>query len=559
MVALTLHPAARRKLMAKLPHDEAHDIALRPLGGGGAATMIATAGEQSYIEAVLEDLKQPDWRAAILSRQGLRRGAGDGVLELAQPVHRRFHMALFEAYCRTPGSPRLDPRKIAGMGLVLRRQLGESIGSGRLKIGAGHDLRDAIEQEGFEGWMNDGPTRRGWLRIAAPDLDPDPTAQNRRRALSAARSIETMIAVRKGERRLVEQVLPLFVAPPEVCEAMGRTVLYGLIPVASPDLSDAPPPPPDYANLAEAGEMRRHLSAYLKARPGLELPRAGERLDPAWRPLQAPPPLDASDGEPLTDNADGRLYSFGIFLQQLMIELGAFEPGGPAEELMRLLGQIDLPTARNGYGETTASVNAADFVRAAAPILIGGEPNDGGVHMPLEWPAVGDDVGPRLTDAALACLASRFSQLAPKTPKFHGDSQRYAIRGFLRVRMDPACPARLVWSNYSEPFRILPWWHSEGPAARIALPSLGKLKGMKPNVAFELPPEIANLVAGDPKKLSDGEGSTGGIDIFWLCSFSLPAITLCAFIVLSIFLGLLNLIFGWMAWIKICIPIPRPK
>ena len=45
----------------------------------------------------------------------------------------------------------------------------------------------------------------------------------------------------------------------------------------------------------------------------------------------------------------------------------------------------------------------------------------------------------------------------------------------------------------------------------------------------------------------------------WLCSFSLPAITICAYIVLSIFIGLFNLVFWWSAWIKICIPIPRPK
>ena len=49
----------------------------------------------------------------------------------------------------------------------------------------------------------------------------------------------------------------------------------------------------------------------------------------------------------------------------------------------------------------------------------------------------------------------------------------------------------------------------------------------------------------------------GGITIGWICSFSLPAITICAFIVLSIFLGLLNLIFSWLAFIKICIPYPK--
>ena len=43
----------------------------------------------------------------------------------------------------------------------------------------------------------------------------------------------------------------------------------------------------------------------------------------------------------------------------------------------------------------------------------------------------------------------------------------------------------------------------------------------------------------------------------WICSFSIPIITLCAFIVLSIFLSLFDLIFKWMAFIKICIPFPK--
>ena len=44
-----------------------------------------------------------------------------------------------------------------------------------------------------------------------------------------------------------------------------------------------------------------------------------------------------------------------------------------------------------------------------------------------------------------------------------------------------------------------------------------------------------------------------------VCSFAIPTITICAFIVLNIFLSLFDLIFRWMAFIKICIPIPLPK
>jgi hypothetical protein len=103
---------------------------------------------------------------------------------------------------------------------------------------------------------------------------------------------------------------------------------------------------------------------------------------------------------------------------------------------------------------------------------------------------------------------------------------------------------------------VLPWWDGDGPGIKINLPDLSQLKRVKPNVAFEMPPALANLLGGDMKKLADGEGSTGGPQIGFICSFSIPIITLCAFIVLNIFLGLFDLIFRWMMFIKICLPIP---
>jgi hypothetical protein len=82
---------------------------------------------------------------------------------------------------------------------------------------------------------------------------------------------------------------------------------------------------------------------------------------------------------------------------------------------------------------------------------------------------------------------------------------------------------------------------------------------MKPNVTFQVPDSLAALLRADPKKtLTDGPSGTG-IGIAWLCSFSIPIITICAFLVLGIFLSLFDLFFFWMAFIKICIPIPVPK
>lgn len=525
MSARNLHPAIRRRLLPQGEPEAPHDVLLRPWGGEGAASLIVTAAEESFLDAVLADSAATDARTRLAARRGRRRGA-DRVLELHQPVHRRFQLVLLEACCDVPGRPRLDPAKIESMGFVLRRREGAA----------------------WQGWMQGA--RRGWMNVA-PQADPDPARRAPQRP-GAAGLIAAEIALRRGAPPPAEEVHSLFVAPPDVCAKAGRTLLYGVIPVASAERSDTPEPAPDYANLPpqEAADLRQHLSAFLKARPRVELPRQGWLLDAAWRPLD----IAADAG-----GTDGLLRSLGVLLQQLLVELDAFGTGSAAALLRAALAEIALPLERDAFGRVTRSTDAATFCAAAAPILIGGEPNATGLRMPLEWPAVGAQRGARLTDAAIACLAQRHAALVPPAPKFDDDPRLYAVRPFLRVRGHADCPPRLVWGPQSEPFRILPWWESDGPAARIALPDVSALKKVKPNVAFELPPALANLLQGDMKKLKDGEGSTSGLSLGWICSFSIPIITICAFIVLNIFLSLFDLIFRWMAFIKICIPVPRRR
>jgi hypothetical protein len=530
-VALTprkVHPAVRRRLSATLAELEPHEAVLRPFGGAGASAMIVAASEADFVGAVLDDLAAEDATARLGARRGRRRGA-DGVLELHLPMHRRFYLVLLEAVCRRPGSPRIDPARLEGMGLVLRR----------------------VESSGWSAWMKDGARRKGWLPLHGDTLDPDPALRPQPSA-TAARQIGALIAARRGETVFAEQTIGLFVAPPAVCARLGKTLLYGLVPVASAEESDVAPPAPDYANLpaAEAAAMRDHFSGYFKQRPLMAMPSAGLSLAPQWRPL---------DTNPAEATEAGRLRAFAIFLQQLMVELGAFEDEPTGRALLSALNRIALPMEVDAFGRTTRTLPAGDFAAQAARILVAGEPNTSGLTMPLHWPAIDAVTGAHLTELALACLPSRFAALAAPAPKFDRLSAQYAVRAFIRVRGRAGCPPQLVWSDYSERFRILPWWESDGPAAKVALPDLADLKKIKPNVAFQLPPSIANLLRGDMTKLKDGDGSTSGLDIAWICSFSIPAITLCAFIVLSIFLSLFNLIFGWMAWIKICIPIPKPK
>jgi hypothetical protein len=88
------------------------------------------------------------------------------------------------------------------------------------------------------------------------------------------------------------------------------------------------------------------------------------------------------------------------------------------------------------------------------------------------------------------------------------------------------------------------------PAVRNAL---------KPGVAFEVPQALAKFLNQDLTKVLSGAKPGDGTDLGFgmLCSFSIPIITICAFVLLSIILALLNIVFWWLPFVKICLPIPK--
>ncbi|MCJ2186495.1 hypothetical protein [Novosphingobium beihaiensis] len=506
-----------------MPRQNGHDVILRPLGNGQARDIIATVTAQKAVPALFEDLKADDWQDRIAAMHRLRSGA-DGLLELAQPMHRRFQFALFEVVCDRPGHPRLDPERIESAGIVIRRQRGAA----RL------------------GWLRTGKRIEGWKPLLDSERDPDPVRAEKAHPANAA--LRGLIAARRGGSETPEETVhTLFTAPPDVCAAVGKTILFAPVPVASSELSDEPPPPIDFLALppAETTELVDHLSGYFKHRSRAKrLPHAGDALSPEWNVLSS--------------EANADLHAFGLFLHQCASELDLFGSAPSARSLRRLLSRIELPLEVDAAARPTKSIDATAFLRDAAAILLTGEPNAKNLHMPLSWPAIDSEKAEQLTRAALACLSDQHARVSPPVAKFSNDAHQYVVRGFIRVSGHEDCPEKLVWSIESEPFRIAPWWDGDGPPVSISLPDLGKLKKSKPSVSFAMPPEIANLLNGNAKDLSEGKGSTNGPGIAWLCSFSIPYITICAFIVLNIFLSLFDIIFRWMLYIKVCIPIPAP-
>ena len=559
----------------------AHPTLLR-----GAGTSARSGGpvilkrlDPTFVDTLLDELGDHGGLTSALTTRS-RPQNSSGALTLSQPIHRVFHIALLEVACDRVGQPRLDPAKIESAGMVMRR---------RATDGSGRAIADQLE-----GWMQEAPTPasraagasqprklRGWVGFngrvngSAGDLDRDPDSTRRSGALGTGRpELDLRLLVARGNAAaLNEQIIPLFPAPPSVCEATGKTLLYGIIPVASSEMSDVPEEPGPF----NRDTLAAHIPNLLRGGLAAAIPKKGDFL--SWR-------------EAATAAKGSDIELFVAQLRQIAIEMDAFGTSGEARALFAALDTIDLTffditawppgTTATAFTEMAALAalnaltngravlrglvhrSAATFLRDASRVLLEGDDQGASVRMPLAWPTISPQLAGRIVDAAAASMRARIKAIVPRTPQFGDPTREYRLRAFVRVKDDDCPSTSLVWSDYSEPFTIAPWYApSEAPPAIVPLPDAmdrNALKAMKPNVAFAVPKKLADFMNGnDPKDLVSGGGSAGssGIELDWICSFSIPIITLCAFICLNIFLSLFDLIFRWMAFIKICIPVPR--
>lgn len=518
-----------------------HSVILRGVSASRnlAAPLILQRTDEEFIDAVLDTLSTEGGIAAISNSAAKERNR-QGALRLFQPVHRTFHIALLEIACDTFGQPRLDPERIESAGLVVRR------------IG-----RDERGQERLEGWVQGGRKLRGWIPFTDPKklkLDPDPT----RRQLelrSGNEELDRRLAFLNGNiEPLAESVSPLFTAPPDVCKATRRTILYGVVPVTSSELSESPnvASPYDEASAGNGGAagsqkindttLNAHLPYYLRAGG----PRPESAANKVANHLNA---------------ADADLKDFVSTLRQLRFEFDAFGDSRESKEFFDELNRITL------NANTPQATPLGNFLKLAARALVDEEGKFGGekpqVKMPATWPVIDTNRSKRLLTFVRAILKTRLAGLTSRQGRFDDLSARFRVCAFVRVKSEDGCPPKLIWSEPSEPFAIVPWYETGNRApAQVPLPNpfdKDFMKSAKPSVAFGVPKDLFNFLNGnDPKKLMDGEGNKGsGPDFDWICGFNIPFITICAFIVLNIFLQLFNIIFQWLLLIKICIPIPR--
>ena len=545
--------------MVSRVHD-AETVKLRGLtlaDGSSSGPLIIKRTEQEFIDALLNQLASRDG-VAQLAKNRVHTAIKGQPVRLYQPVHRVFNIAMLEIVCDRFGQPRLDPQQIESAGLVVRREWEEP------NLAKNSSRRD--NHSDMQGWMQSKSILQGWVRFSSPEnesLDPDPKFRLPERRIGHP-FIDQLLSATSYEP-LKENEARLYLAPPEVCTATNKTILYGLIPVTSSEQSETPDlNMPVFSDESVSG----HLPSYLRAGGTRQIPRAGEKLTYRDADTSSENIQDTSDLDNLSD--------FILMLRQLSIEFEAFKEPLVSNPVFQALNAIKLTfTEPGGLGVTTGFTvrPAGDFLRDALDILVNrrGQPatigaptsNAPTVQMPDVFPPVTQEQAARILGSVKSAMIRRLGEIAGRPGRFDDPGRRYRLRAFVRLKAENGCPPVTVWSDYSESFTIVPWYESgDAPPTQVALPEITPnfLKNLKPNVSFIVPESLFNLLnKNSPADFVSGNASQAGakLALDWICSFNIPIITICAFIVLNIFLQLFDIIFHWMLFIKICLPFPK--
>jgi hypothetical protein len=495
--------------------------------------------------------------------------ATDTRLKLRRPVHRTFHMVAWEASCKMAtapaGYPAIAPEKIASAGFV---------------------LRDVSGATGFTplGFQIVKGKAQGWAPITCLTADPD-----------AARQIKSLSLVPRQATSnpgyTGEETFPLHQIS---VTAGGRphTLLYGYLPIGGGDYV----PQIAIATASDSGETE-------------ELP---------WPFGSANHP----NGAPTVYTADHQIINgtvqpaLAALLRVLLVRYQLVDPSvwtsanGPTLALISILNSIsffpDPPSPMSGQTlRDWAAANALPGITLGSALLQWTAPGSASVNSDAAsfsnnstaqvllsllneaYPTGTVDLSganglPDLpysllvVESVAAQIRTALSQTVAPVPVsastlptaklISGPNGSYAVVPFVRIMRPNGCE-KIFWGAPSAPFAVAAMFDPD--AARpslIEMPDLADaMRGSARGASFSMPPKLADLANGLTTSsaisafMSKGTQPSGGLGIGYICSFSLPAISICAMLSLSIILCLLNIFLGWMAWVKICLPVPQQK
>jgi hypothetical protein len=446
----------------------------------------------------------------------LKPAAPSRPLKLFQPINVRYYLACASLCCRIPGFPDRD----------VRTGEGEKIFFVIRKVAGGQE----------HAWIV-GDGNKGQWKPLANQSDPD---------------------LKKEER------LPMF----PTTAGNTRQVMFGYIPVASRDTYEAGPTSP----LAVVSPVDPRPGRYDENihNPLIELINLAART-------KLPDPLDPlSASARSTDSVAEEMSLFllldlGKFLSENIPNVFNALPGPAA--LAKVAEQNLLSFLINtivGKAATTATLAAAikDVASKASQIeeLSGGDP------LPVRYNLR------NMSQATVVDLKSRVNLALPvydpakqpppppvQVPKLLAqEGEAYLLRCvYERAQCDP--PHQYI-SKPSEQFLLASVLDPDGPARqiRIELPrdvSIAGLRKFKKGVGFAMSDAMRNklkMITGAEKALLKDEAlnSEGGLTIGFICTFSFQIIFIVAFFLLLVFVIILNIVFWWLPFFRICLPFP---
>jgi hypothetical protein len=475
--------------------------------------------------------------------------------QLYQPVQRYLSVAMVQLNCNTLATPPLDPRRILSAGMVVRRVYRTTDASG--------NPTDHFHQH--SAWMKNPQGQFSWNLLSPDqeDIDPDPT--KRPQLQSGQPDVDQQLAALALSTALTESTTPAFAAPPATSAALHSTVVYGVIPTASSEVSDvAPPSPPTFSRRGLVSSLPSILRSK-KYSSQLTFPSGG-MIDYRWMSddflvSQYPPSQSSSTPPTYTESAQFTFFhDFATALRMLNSVFDAFGPnssqGAPVLTVLNSVnvyyGGVPTPMGtfyQNAYN-TLLSTQTLPLTPASTQFTL-----------PDSWDSISEKNEKDLIRALINSITpTAQAQVAP-LGRYQDSTRYYKLRMFFRIRPESGtCPPTLVWSQYSIPFAIAAW-HTSGqrPHAPIPLPdpTSAFLAAAKPNCSFQVPGSLMGAMQGATMSgLMNGSGGGPSLSLGWICGFNIPLITICAFFVLNLFLSLLNIVFFWLPFIKICIPFP---
>lgn len=573
------------KNTAQNKQPDVHPVRLRAPYYSGEGTTYSKSGqaelhryfEPEFITRFQRDLQRNQIHATSLHQWKLEDSFSkfdkkNVVLRL--PMHKTFYVVSCEIVCDRLGQPALDPQKIKSAGFVIRRKT----------------------NGGEQSWMLEDDEVLGWEATPVGQRDPD---VNRRLCCDkavrkfAGKNTDDVIATYTGE-----QTHPLH--PMKIHDAQGKchTILHGYLPLGGTYNFRQVQGKSAFVESSLA-DFKRITAEQLFWPFGFRSATAGTAVDKTWLDEHTRP---VSKGK-----------ATASFFELLKVLINRYHLGEPnLSENARL---EDWAARQYFYDE---SLNAqlspanfnddsrASFKSAQQYTLLDWLTNlfTGDNNRLIEFMAaqeknivapgagyVYDQLPPRKTtestaNSAFYITAADAQELRTlldqrvldqallkvneiPLPKFtQGQNELYQVIPFVRVE-DACGKEQIVWADAdarTELFRVAaPFDPNASRPSMIQMPSLSDLKGgLAKGVSMITPPDTFSLLNALNLKKGVSEdvlpsGTPTAMGIQWICSFSLPVITLVAMILLMIVISLLNIVFFWMPFVRICLPFPTVK